>query len=257
MKLKTIAMLLVVALATLQAHAEDNLSLEMLLHKGQMAYSSGDIERAFYFFQSAADRGHPMGMYGLARMYQYGDLGKVDNEKAEKWHYEAARRDVVPAQYYYAKLLCDKGEWKKAFPWMEKAAKQDFTEAQNDLAILLEEGKGVKPDIKAAADWYLKAASNGSVPAQFKLVKMYINGNGVDQNNQEAFKWALKAAESNDPNAKYLLGYMYYSGTGTVQSFEMAEIWLEEAVMEGQPSAQKLLDAIEKQRAEAESGSAQ
>lgn len=248
-KLNHIAMCLVFALTAVGVYADDNLTLEMMLHKGQVAYSSGDIERAHFYFKSAAERGHPMGMFGLARMYQYGDLGEIDNEKAEKWHYEAARRDVIPAQYYYAKLLCDKGEWKKAFPWMEKAAKGNFTEAQHDLAILYEEGKGVKASMPMAAEWYLKAADNGSMPAQFKLVKMYINGNGVEKNNQEAFKWALKAAESNDPNAKYLLGYMYYSGTGTVQSFEMAEIWLEEAVLEGQPGAQKLLDAIAEKRA--------
>lgn len=248
MKFHSLAIAMVLLLGAATVCAEDSLTLEMMLHKGQLAYSQGDIERAHFYFKTAAERGSPMGMFGLARMYQYGDLGKVDNAKAEKWHYEAARRDVIPAQYYYAKLLGDRGAWDEAFPWMEKAAKHDFTEAQNDLAILYEEGKGVEASATTAAEWYLKAAENGSVPAQFKLVKMYINGNGVEKNNQEAFKWALKAAESKDPNAKYLLGYMYYSGTGTVQSFEMAEIWLQEAVLEGQPAAQKLLDAIEQQR---------
>lgn len=243
-KLKNWIIVLLLILAPGPLWAEEDMALELLLYKGETAYKNGDIKRAAHFFKSAAERGHPMGMYALARVYQYGDLGEIDLEKAEKWHYQAARHDVIPAQYHYAKLLWDKDQWEESFPWMEKAARGDLAMAQHDLALMYEEGLGVEASMENAAEWYLKAAENGAVPAQFKLVKMYINGNGVEQNHAEAFKWALKAAESKDPNAKYLLGYMYYSGTGTVKSPEMAEIWLEEAVMEGQPAAQKLLDAI-------------
>ena len=238
----------VLLLASFSASAQDALVLDEIFYKGVMAYRLRDIPKAKAYWERAADRGHALAMYSLGRLYQYGDLGSPDLEAAEKWHREAAIRGVTPAQYQLAKLLLDQQEAEEAAHWMSESAMADYVAAQHDLAVMYEEGTGVKPSMESAAKWYLEAAENGSMPAQFKLVTMYMEGKGVEQNDQKAFEWATKASESGDPNAKYLLGYMFYTGTGTVTNLEMAEVWLREAIAEGQSKAKKLLEEVKKKQ---------
>ena len=49
--------------------------------------------------------------------------------------------------------------------WLEKAAAQGFADAQYNLGVLYEKGKGVAQDFKTAAAWYAKAAAQGNVEA--------------------------------------------------------------------------------------------
>lgn len=245
MKIVKIIAAAVLVLSSLASFAQEDLLLEEIFYKGMLDMKSGNTRQAYSHFMHAADLGHGLSMYSIARIYQYGDLGKPDLKKAEYWHHRAAERGVVAARYQLARLLWDRGEVREAFSWMKKAATSQYAEAQHDLAWMYEEGIGTKASIDEAAKWYLAAANNDSMPAKFKLVSLYVNGRGVEKNEEVAFEWAKKAAAGNDPNGKYLLGYMYFSGTGTVQSSEMARIWLQEAVDEGQPKAQALLDKID------------
>ena len=72
--------------------------------------------------------------------------------------------------------------------WLEKAAEQGNANAQTNLAILFEEGRGVAQNLEVAAEWYEKAAR--SVPpnttALTKLGLMYFSGRGVGQNYTRA-----------------------------------------------------------------------
>lgn len=86
-----------------------------------------------------------------------------------------------------------------------KKANAGYAEAQYNLALAYEEGRGVKKNHGLAVRWYRRAAMQGLVQAQFNLGKMYKNGKGVARNYVEAYKW-LSLATRGDvvPSARLL-----------------------------------------------------
>ena len=55
-------------------------------------------------------------------------------------------------------------------------------------------GEGVSRDSRQAVDWFRKAAEQNYSPAQFNLAVLYQNGVGVPLNYSEAYKWFTLAA---------------------------------------------------------------
>ncbi len=76
-------------------------------------------------------------------------------------------------------------EWHKTIRWhfsgTKPAALQGHGDAQNDLADLYEDGKGVAQNETLAAFWYLKSAQQGNRHAQFQIAWDYNAGEGVDR----------------------------------------------------------------------------
>tara|TARA_R110000765_G_scaffold324976_2_gene416497 strand:+ start:916 stop:1131 length:216 start_codon:yes stop_codon:yes gene_type:complete len=57
--------------------------------------------------------------------------------------------------------------------------------------------------------WYRLAAEQGDADAQYNLGIMYDTGRGVPENDAEAVRWYRLAAEQGDANAQFNLGGMY------------------------------------------------
>ena len=68
-------------------------------------------------------------------------------------------------------------------------------------------------------------AEQGYADAQFNLGVMYDEGRGVPQDDAEAVKWYRKAAEQGDAGAQYNLGVMYGNGLGVPQDYAQAHMW--------------------------------
>jgi len=91
------------------------------------------------------------------------------------------------------------GDYSNAAISFRKAADQGNAEAQFNLALMYEEGRGVTKDDEQAAMWYSKAAEQDYARAQFNLGKMLSEGKGGHQDNIEAYKW-LSLAKDKDVN---------------------------------------------------------
>ena len=97
---------------------------------------------------------------------------------------------------------------KNAVEWYKKAADQSLAEAQNNLGMMYEMGKGGLTQSNAKAlELYQKAADQGFAKAQKNLGTMYYNGKGIPSNLSEqerqkiAAKWYQKAAaQGSEPN---------------------------------------------------------
>ena len=74
-------------------------------------------------------------------------------------------------------------------------------EAQFNLGVMYDEGKGVPQDHIEAEAWFRKAAEQGNPDAQFTLGLLYHRGQSVSENHTEAADWFRKAAEQGDPKA--------------------------------------------------------
>jgi len=89
---------------------------------------------------------------------------------------------------------------------LRQKAEEGDADAQFNLGIMYDNGKGVEQDYKEAVKWFRKVAEQGYADGQFGLGVMYAEGQGVEQDYKEAVKWFREAAEQGDAKAQYNLG---------------------------------------------------
>ena len=141
-------------------------------------------------------------------MFELGFLYCVEKsyQKAFFWFEKAANQEHAPAQYMLA-FMYDGGEGvaknhEKAGYWYQKSANHGHAEAQYCLASIYYDDKGVEKDHKKAIYWYEEAANKGHASAQFRLALMYHVGEGVAKNYVEACKWLILAKAQSDEDDK-------------------------------------------------------
>jgi hypothetical protein len=81
-----------------------------------------------------------------------------------------------------------RGDFEAALQEWRPLAEQGHAEAQFNLGIMYDVGRGLAQDLTEAAKWYRKAADQGYSEAQFFLGFLYTAGLGVAQDNAEAAK---------------------------------------------------------------------
>lgn len=79
----------------------------------------------------------------------------------------------------------------KAFQLFKKAADRGFAEAQFNVGVMLDSGRGVERNISQAATWYARSAAHGNQRAAFNLGQLYEDGQGVPRNAEVARAWYL------------------------------------------------------------------
>ena len=79
----------------------------------------------------------------------------------------------------------------------------------------------------------LQAAEQGNADAQFNLGVMYDNGRGVRQDYAQAMQWYRQAAEQGDAHAQLALGLRYATGQGVRQDIVIAKEWVGKACDNG------------------------
>jgi len=133
-------------------------------------------------------------------------------------------------------------DYATALAKFRSAAQQGVSEAQYNLALMFEDGKGVAQDYKEAVRWYQLAAKQGFAEAQHNLGVMYSDGRGVAQDYKEAVRWYRLAAKQGDKTAQYNLGRMYFLGQGVLQDFARSYMWSNIAAVGGDKDSVKNRD---------------
>src|SRR5882762_10188683 len=116
----------------------------------------------------------------------------------------------VPSQQIEAdrKLLAD----------IRAKAEKGEPQSQCELGAAFYFGNfGVAKDYGEAAKWFRKAAEQNDSMAQNNLAGCYLLGQGVAKDEVEAVKWYRKAAEQNDAYAQCWLGIAYERGQGVAK----------------------------------------
>jgi TPR repeat protein len=161
---------------------------------------------------------------------------------------KAAEQGLAQAQYNlgvcyeYGKGV--KKDLREAVKWYRKAAEQGLAQAQYALGISYAQGEGVEQDPHEAVRWYRKAAEQGLAQAQFNLGFSYGDGDGVEKDLREAVKWFRKAAEQGDAKAQCRLHYCYITGEGVEKDLGEAVIWLRKAAEQGDAVAKKAWEGM-------------
>ncbi|MEJ2691773.1 MAG: tetratricopeptide repeat protein [Candidatus Thiodiazotropha sp.] len=124
-----------------------------------------------------------------------------------------------------------------------QAADADFAPAQNNLAMMYEEGLGVVSDLTVAIQWYRRAAELGEANAQHHLGKMLLAGRGLEQDIDEGIQLIEQAAKQGHATACADLARLYRRGEYLKKDIEKARYWRQQAAQNEYPNAQQAIDA--------------
>jgi len=106
------------------------------------------------------------------------------------------------AEAYYGGMALIKKNIPRAHLWFTIAANSGYAKAQLALAVMYEEGQGVRADAAEARSWYRKAAEGGEADAMYRVGVDSYSTNATAQEKAEANRWFRRAkkAGSRIPN---------------------------------------------------------
>lgn len=176
-------------------------------------------------------------------------------KKALALYTEAADLKVGEAYnklgYYYEKGLGVTKDETKAFEYYKKGADAGVAVSIYNLAVLNEEGRGVKEKNEAEAIKHFYTAAKGGLPdGQVALAERYRTGkSGLDKDPIAAMAWMERAAKGGNMSAQIQLANMLETGeAGFVNLKTAAEIYVD-AAKKGSPIAMfQIADMMEKGR---------
>jgi hypothetical protein len=125
---------------------------------------------------------------------------------------KAAEMGNAVAQLRLA-LMYDQGDGvrrssRTAFEWYSRAAAQGEPESQEQVGLFYELAEGVPEDWAFAARLYQASAVQGWMKGQFAFGRAYQFGIGVPQNRQQAIAWFQKAGAQGHGQAAYFAKWL-------------------------------------------------
>lgn len=194
----------------------------------ELAIHTSNHEKAFYWYQKAAEQGHVGAQYALEYCYTKGIGTTKDLRKAKYW-YERANNNSRRTNKENYNIISEK---QTVTPQKETDTPQDLYNTGLKFYYGYYEGDTFIQDYKKAADLWIKAAKQGLPEAQYGLGLLYETGNGVAKNESEALKWYDKAAGQGFEKAinrwNELLRYKVIS-TNCEKRFDLSDNSYEEA----------------------------
>lgn len=169
-------------------------------------------QEALQWYRKAAEQGNAEAQAIVGHAYFNGIGVQQDPKEASKWYKKADEQRETFDQYNLRGIhgYGEPMDYQEVFKWhtfklQSKAAKQGNADAEYDLGIMYELGKGVTKDSTESVKWFGKAAEHGHAAAQYKLGVIYYNGKGVPKDNVLAYKWVnLAAAQGREGATDYL-----------------------------------------------------
>ncbi|PNK59810.1 tetratricopeptide repeat protein [Psychrobacter sp. FDAARGOS_221] len=174
-----------------------------------------DLDKAFYWYQKAADAGSMKGQYNVGIVYLNGNRDAVAN--------------INPEERY-----------KIAFEFLTKSANQNYAPAQNALGNMYKNGMGVEQNESEAIEWWRKAAYQNDVNAQLSLELLAFRNKGV-ADSQKLIQAYREEAEAGDKYSQYKLGVINYKGINQPVNTTSAILWLGQSCDNGLTQACILL----------------
>jgi uncharacterized protein len=161
-----------------------------------------DEAAAARWLESAVAAGDACACWHLALLLAAGSPSLPrDLERARDLCRTAADSGFAPAQSTLGILLASLQQHADAVPWWRLAAEQGDAEAQYNLGLALDEGRGIPADPEGAFGWWLAAAEQGLAPAMARVGLAYATGRGVAVDPIEAHKWFVLARQAGDASA--------------------------------------------------------
>ncbi|WP_140918643.1 SEL1-like repeat protein [Limnobaculum xujianqingii] len=219
-------------------NAQNNLGLLYEHGSGVLA----DIKQALSLYRQAAELGNAKAQHNLGRLYHLGEGVEQDYQQATFWYLKAIEKEDHPyslyalGTIYYDETFLGK-DWNKAILYWQRAAQNNFSEAQFRLGSEYHFGGAVEMDSKQAVYWYQQAAGQQHPISLFNLAYMYDDGTGCLQDREKGFSCLQRSAELGYFQAQLNLFYMYQHGEGVERNSEKAFYWCQKAAAQNNTEA--------------------
>ena len=165
-----------------------------------------DLAKALYYFERAADLGHPPGKTALGDCYLFAKGVERDEKRAAMLLQESVdggdRRAMDLLGTCYDRGWGVEKNPEEAARLYERSAKLGYYPALGNLGVLYINGAGVKPDALKAVELFRRGAEEGDGYCMFLLARCYEGGTGLRPNLQEARNWYQRAAKAGNPQAR-------------------------------------------------------
>jgi len=181
---------------------------------GLKAYEAGQYDRAYEVWSPLAQGGDPVAQYSLGKLYERGG-GTISQ------NYSQAAR------------------------WYGVAARQGIAAAQNNLALMYAQGRGVDRNVSGTIELWLSAARQNHPMAQYNLGLAYFRGEGVAKDEREAAGWFRRAADAGLGDAQYAMGQMNRLGLILPKDQGKALSWYKLASEQGHREAKAQVQLLE------------
>jgi TPR repeat protein len=162
--------------------------------EGSSATRSGP--NAIEYFQRSADLGFAPAEIVLGYFYETGRDTPAEPGQALEWYKKAARQDDPLAQWLVGRLIYSgiaaPRDLNEAATWLEKANAHDNPFAEYLLGKIALE----RNDYRRSADRFRQAAQQGLPQAQQQLALLLRDGRGVPLDKVEAYVWMLVSNDS-------------------------------------------------------------
>lgn len=220
---------------------------------GTSAYYSGDVQTALEALEAAAEGGHAIARWKLARMYAQGDGVAEDDARAFTYFSQIAnahaedRPDTPRARFVANAFVALAGYYNSGIGGVlspdRTRSRQIFSyaasyfgdpDAQYHLGTMLLHGEGGDVDVRQAGRWLRLSALKGHVGAQLSLGELLYSGaDGMRSSPADGLKWLLIAGEfALNPQEEQQVRTVqerYFALADTdlrARALQMAEEWL-------------------------------
>lgn len=240
-------------------------------------------KKAFFWYESAAQKEHVNAMVDVAAFYLFGYEVERNIGEAIKWYKKAAQLNS-PLAYHNLGYLCfqDSELHDTAIGYFKKATELGYAESAYMLGIMFLYGYGTekepntalsyfvsafelgkeqtcralgdlffqgafddgKQNIDKAIEWYLCGVDKQVLSCVEVLGDCYYFGFGVNIDYDLAFDFYKTAAEKGSANAAFMLGTMYSSGQSVKKNYREALKWMLIAKNQKHPKADKFVEML-------------
>jgi TPR repeat protein len=199
-----------------------------------------DASVALDFLRRAADAEQPKAVNAIGEMYRDGVAVERDRVAATKYFSESASLGYANGQYNYGLALKNgdgiEKNMKRATSYMKLAADQGFVPAMDEYAQCLWNGAGVEPP-----------STNGLYGAELDLLLASAAAAETNRMETAAVWWNQCARAVGYPPSMYHLAECYLTGRGAAVNERMAVVWLMKAARANYvPAMERLADCCEK-----------
>jgi TPR repeat protein len=156
--------------------------------------------------------------YTLLRSEQTKPASLIPSSYSHKSEYPITQEIILTQQNITYNIQADKHDkvryseqfYEDLVEWYTKGALEEIMQAQFNLGLMYDRGRGVPQSDEKAMYWYTKSANKGDVWAQDGLAYLYEKQN----NYEEAIKYYRMASSQNHGFSFCSLGYFYQNGFG-------------------------------------------
>ena len=177
---------------------------------GTNLLKAGEKDKALRALEYAAEKGHPLALWKLGRMYADGEVVSQNDYKAFEYFQRIANMHAddnpnTSQARFVANAFVALGQY-----YLDGIPKSP-----------------VKRDPERAHEMFAYAASYFRDPdAQYYLARLYLDGTGAPRDPRQAARWFSLAAQKGQCRAQAMLGAMLFSGDHVPHQAARGLMWL-------------------------------